>query len=697
MKRLRFEPLEDRRLLSITVNTLVDENDGVGVGAGTSLREAVAAAMPGDTIDFSVTGSINLSFGLSDTLKQITIDKPLTIMGPGANLLTIKAFDPSPAQKNGDGSRVFNITDGSASTLSTIIVQGLTITGGDFNGTGGAINTVENLTLTNCVVSQSGATADGGGIFSSNGGAVPNSLTIQATTVSDNITTSPASIGEGGGIRKRFGSLVIENSTISNNKADRAGGGLSASDGNVDIQIQGCTFSQNQVTGFTSGGGAIVTMTANLNVTGSTISGNSAPSAGGIYARTTTTHLTDSTISTNTALLNAGGIYSTGALTITRSTVNGNMSASRAGGVYGPSGTVTIIDSTISGNSTNSGAGVYAMTSDITNTTISGNTATSRGGALVNLGTATIRFSTITANTSGAGTPGAVVATGGGANPFTKVYSSIIAANTNADVTFLGATNTFVSLGYNLIGSGTALPKFNQPGDQTGIANPMLGPLANNGGPTKTHEVLAGSPAIDAGDPAAIAGDAGVPLSDQRGGAYVRVYDGGGAPGGRIDIGAFERQTLPLPVAVYGDYTHDGLVNAADYVLWRKVQGTAVTAYDNADGSGDGTVGAEDYTVWRTHYGITAPPAAAAAGFGSSAFIEEATTGSNDSTPRAFDSFNEQMVDQALLAWLLSRNGISQQLNSGFVEDSTGTDAPTTASYAESIDLAIASTVGDEV
>src|SRR5262245_54477233 len=70
-KRLRFEPLEDRRLLSITVNPLVAENDGVGMGAGTSLREAVAAAVPGDTINFSVTGVINLSFGTSDTLKQI--------------------------------------------------------------------------------------------------------------------------------------------------------------------------------------------------------------------------------------------------------------------------------------------------------------------------------------------------------------------------------------------------------------------------------------------------------------------------------------------------------------------------------------------------------------------------------------------------------------------------------------------------
>ena len=62
----------------------------------------------------------------------------------------------------------------------------------------------------------------------------------------------------------------------------------------------------------------------------------------------------------------------------------------------------------------------------------------------------------------------------------------------------------------------------------------MLGPLADNGGPTFTHALLPGSPAIDAGDPAAVAGVGNVPLYDQRGFAFSRVA------GGRIDIGAFE-------------------------------------------------------------------------------------------------------------------------------------------------------------
>lgn len=60
-RRLAFEPLEVRRLLSITVNTPVDENNGIGIGAGTSLREAIAAAPAGETINFSVVGTIHLA------------------------------------------------------------------------------------------------------------------------------------------------------------------------------------------------------------------------------------------------------------------------------------------------------------------------------------------------------------------------------------------------------------------------------------------------------------------------------------------------------------------------------------------------------------------------------------------------------------------------------------------------------------
>ena len=84
--------------------------------------------------------------------------------------------------------------------------------------------------------------------------------------------------------------------------------------------------------------------------------------------------------------------------------------------------------------------------------------------------------------------------------------------------------------GVTLAGSG------NITGD-----DPQLGPLAENGGPTTTHALLAGSPAIDAGNPAFTP----PPDFDQRGALHERVADGDGAGGARIDIGAYERQSLP--------------------------------------------------------------------------------------------------------------------------------------------------------
>ncbi len=244
-RRLRFEPLEDRRLLSITVDTLVDENNGLGIGAGTSLREAIAAAAPGDTINFAVTGTINLSYGATNSTKQLTIDKNLTIQGPGADLLTINAFDPTPAQKNGDGSRVFTIDDGNAASLSDVAISGLTLAGGDVNTAGGAIFTKENLTLSNSVVTgntntQASRTAGGAGIYSSNGSAKPNSLTILGSTFTGNTATN----SEGGAVRKRYGSLLMDGCSITGNSATYAGG-VSAADGNVVAQIQNCTITQN--------------------------------------------------------------------------------------------------------------------------------------------------------------------------------------------------------------------------------------------------------------------------------------------------------------------------------------------------------------------------------------------------------------------------------------------------------------------
>jgi hypothetical protein len=153
-----------------------------------------------------------------------------------------------------------------------------------------------------------------------------------------------------------------------------------------------------------------------------------------------------------------------------------------------------------------------------------------------------------------------------------------------------------------------------------GAIDPRLGPLAYNGGPTfldgsklLTRALLPGSPAIDTGNPAAVAGVGAVPLFDQRGSPFNRVADGDGAGGARIDIGAFELQSMGP--ALLGDYNQNGGVDSGDYVVWRKTLGTTgVPAFSGADGDGNGIIDQDDYTVWQTHFGESALALSAGSG-----------------------------------------------------------------------------------
>ena len=158
---------------------------------------------------------------------------------------------------------------------------------------------------------------------------------------------------------------------------------------------------------------------------------------------------------------------------------------------------------------------------DISQCTVSGNTA-EIGGGIYSYGTLDIRLSTVSRNAA---------QTGGGIvnENLLNVTNSIVALNTasvpaEADIHVNGFYQPTGS--YNFIGT-----------DNPGV-DPRLGPLSDNGGPTQTIAILAGSPLIDAGDPAFAA----PPDFDQRGAGFDRVIFGG------VDIGAYELQATQIPV-----------------------------------------------------------------------------------------------------------------------------------------------------
>lgn len=533
---LRFERLEDRQMLSITVDTLVDENDGSIVDGDISLRDAIVLAPTGETIDFSVIGTLNL------TLGELLINKSLSIHGPGEDLLTIDASgnDPTPAVNEGNGSRVINIHDGA--TLIEVSIVGLTLTGGDVLGNGGGIYSSENMRLNSSIVTGNAATGFGGGFCVDTFGFYIN------TTLSDVVISNNIAGTDGGGIRSRSFTTVTR-STITGNSASNGGGIHNLGDLLVsDSTVNGNTASSSS--GDPSSGGGGIWSRAKLTVTGSTISNNSTSRyGGGIATRFGETTVIATTVSGNSAGGGGGISIKYGPLTVIDSTISANVSSALGGGGGGIR--------TESGTDPN-------MITTISNSTLSGNLVVGGRGAGVHnfSGRTTIRRSTITNNLAPFGFGGVFNNYGLGT---TEVYSSIIAGNGGSDVG--GSSNSFSSNGHNLIGIGSTLAAFNQPGDQTGVLDPLLDVLADNGGPTFTHALRLNSSALDAGDPTAIPGIGSVPLFDQRGEPYSRAN-------GPTDIGAFELIVSGLVVDTLVD-ENDGDISPGDISLREAIAGAA--------------------------------------------------------------------------------------------------------------------------
>ncbi len=212
---------------------------------------------------------------------------------------------------------------------------------------------------------------------------------------------------------------------------------------------------------------------------------------------------------------------------------------------------MTIRDSTLAGNTVAStGGAVSTSYADLTivNSTLSGNVAGDAGGALRTYGpySVNVYYSTITDNTSdadysGSGAGGGIYVNGNGS---LTVKHTIVAANTDNSGVAPDIRNDVFAV-YSLIGNdqGAVISGGgNQIGTPAAPIDPQLGPLSFNGGPTMTHALLVGSPAIDAGDALFDPQTINPPLEfDQRG--FDRVV-------GVIDIGAFEKFNLKASTLV---------------------------------------------------------------------------------------------------------------------------------------------------
>lgn len=298
----------------LAVNTLADENDHSCADGDCSLRDALEVAAPGDTITFSVTGTITLS-------SYLDITKNLTITGPGPASLTLDG---------NNATRIFNVASN-----KTVAISGLTLTRGkplaDQLCGGAAIHTTGFLTLDDMVITNNDATLANDPMW--------------------------CSYPRGGGIKVwQNGSLTVTNSIIRNNKSYWDGGGIYFESTNGTLSLTNVTISDNTVTSDIGGGLQLEKASGAVTLDRVTVSGNTAYShSGGVLIDDANDNkvinITNSTIAGNSVNSGAtqGGLYVAGdgsndpTVNINNTTIAGNSGYS----IYNSSGALINISNTI--------------------------------------------------------------------------------------------------------------------------------------------------------------------------------------------------------------------------------------------------------------------------------------------------------------------------------------------------------------
>ncbi len=508
----------------------------VGLAALAPRAKAMTCNVPGDhaTIQAAVNAFscdiINVAAGAFN--ENVIITRDIVIVGAGPSLTTV----------NGGGSgSVFDI-----SAAIEVTITEMTITNGD-GAFGGGVKVVDStVLLDNVHILRNVAAQSGGGVYNYNGhvtifnseiignhaeivngGGIYQAYIMATLRLSNTLIAENGSPNDGGGIYNSGGQVTIYNADIQNNTARRWGGGIENMEGQLTLQASQILSN----TALVRGGG--LDNTGMLTFTNGVIAYNRAISptipnptgrGGGINNSLPGTAVFENvTIAHNRTAVSGGGIWNESQLTLWHTAVDDNSASSGfgvGGGILNGAGAaLDIHNSTISRNNIiASGGGIHnAGTLTMTNSTVSGNHANG-GGGLYNLESALVQFSTFSEN-------GAIAGAGGNMNGASGTISLTHTIITDFDggANCLFAGNTIRSFDYNLASDATC--HLNQANDQPST-DPLLGPLQNNGGPTETHALMSGSPAIDAGDNAAC------PATDQRG--YGRPF------GLTCDPGAYE-------------------------------------------------------------------------------------------------------------------------------------------------------------
>ena len=458
------------------------------IGPGT-LRQALADNFNlggGHTVVFSnLTGTITLA-------AELTVNAPVTIRGPGTNVLAVSGNNLF---------RVFTVIGGPT------LISDLTIRDGRVTGTPGQGR------------QQDGADGQGGGIHNLNSAlTISNCLVLSNSVVGgvgaerQNAVVGRGGKGMGGGIHNEGGVLRLINTSLGGNQAQGGTGG-GANNGNAGE-------------GGDALGGAIYTLTGTNQVIACNLADNVARGGeGGSSGGNGSGGFGGNG--------QGAGIYNQSVGIIWKSTLH---HGSAVGGVGGTGNTT-------GANGSGYGGGIYVVSElALQSSTIASNSAsgsaTDWGGGLFNASTdfLNITNSTIAGNQADAG---------GGLYGSANLANTILAANTAG--TAPDVQGTITSLDYNLIQNAAGATLLGATDHVIVGSDPLLGPLQDNGGPMPTMALLPGSPALDQGK------SFGLP-TDQRG--APRLFDfasiANAGDGDGSDIGAFELSLPALSIARSG-------------------------------------------------------------------------------------------------------------------------------------------------
>ncbi len=423
---------------------------------------------------------------------------------------------------------VYNIADGDVAALAAAIDDANMSAGPHtinlaMGGSYTLVASLPDITVNGLVINGNGAVISGDNMVR------VFTVEIGADVGLNNVNMTNGFGGVAGGAIFNSGTLSLLECVITNSAAGANGGGI-FNDGT--LIVTDCAINGNA----SDDGGAIFTSGGTVIISGGEMSGNTAFGNGGgaIYNNLGDVSISGGALIDDNDATQGGGIVNDGTLTITDSTIHANGSQGLGGAILSFTGTVLIEASTLSHNTADTGGGGVAVldgTVYLVNSTVSGNAGALFGGGVLSVATVNVLNSTIVLNSSG-GTGGGIAILGGD----TTTHNSIIGGNDVLGTPDEVSGSLHASSSFNIIAdastSGGLTDSVN--GNQVGVnlALTIDLTLGDNGGPTMTHAIFPGGPAMDMGDPLLAAGL----TFDQRGSGFDRFS------GVSVDVGAVEFQ-----------------------------------------------------------------------------------------------------------------------------------------------------------